>query len=280
MEARIDITKSAQENAQDYFSMSKKARRKKSGAEAAIAELKQKLKEYEDKEKQQPSSKAIRKISSKEWYEKFHWFIASNGMLVIGGRDAQQNEQLNSRYFDAGDLFFHADIFGASVVIMKNGESASREAKEEAAQFAACHSRAWEQGLSSADVYAAKRSQVSKSKEHGSLSAGSFLISGEREWFKGSKLELCAFVSENKINASESLVSFVPSLSISVDAKGINIAPSLTVSRLNILTYIKISPGEIKKSDAAKLIARKFKFDDIDYLMQQLPAGSFSLKEI
>jgi len=277
MEARIDITKSAQENAQEYFSMSKKARHKKAGAEAAIAELKAKLKTYEERERA-ASSKSIRKLERKEWYEKFHWFVASNGMLVIGGRDAQQNEILNSRYFEDNDLFFHADIFGASVVIMKNGVSAAREVREEAAQFAASHSRAWEQGLSAVDVYAAKRSQVSKSKEHGSLSTGSFLISGEREWFKGSKLELCAFASENTINANESIVSFVPSLKISVNAKRLNIAPSLTVSKLNILNYVKIAPGNTKKSDAAKIIAKRLGFEDIDYIMQQLPAGSFSVK--
>ena len=32
------------------------------------------------------------------WFEKFNWFITSENLLVISGRDAQQNEILVKRY--------------------------------------------------------------------------------------------------------------------------------------------------------------------------------------
>jgi len=39
---------------------------------------------------------------------------------VIGGRDQQQNELIVKRYLKAGDLYVHADLTGASSVVIKN----------------------------------------------------------------------------------------------------------------------------------------------------------------
>lgn len=54
------------------------------------------------------------------WFEKFIWFITSENYLVIGGRNAQQNEALVKRYMDKTDLFMHSELHGAAVVILKN----------------------------------------------------------------------------------------------------------------------------------------------------------------
>ena len=54
------------------------------------------------------------------WFEKFNWFVSSENYLVIAGRDGQQNETLVRRYLRAGDVYVHADIHGASSVIIKN----------------------------------------------------------------------------------------------------------------------------------------------------------------
>lgn len=32
------------------------------------------------------------------WFERFHWFVSSENLLVLSGRDAQQNELLVKRY--------------------------------------------------------------------------------------------------------------------------------------------------------------------------------------
>lgn len=39
---------------------------------------------------------------------------------VIGGRDQQQNELIVKRYLKAGDLYVHADLAGASSIVIKN----------------------------------------------------------------------------------------------------------------------------------------------------------------
>ncbi len=37
---------------------------------------------------------ARRKIKPKKWFEKFRWFVSSDGFLVVAGKDAITNEVL------------------------------------------------------------------------------------------------------------------------------------------------------------------------------------------
>ncbi len=41
-------------------------------------------------------------------------------LLLLGGRDAQQNELIVKRYMKQGDVYVHADLHGASSVVIKN----------------------------------------------------------------------------------------------------------------------------------------------------------------
>ncbi|MCL5100477.1 MAG: NFACT RNA binding domain-containing protein [Candidatus Marsarchaeota archaeon] len=255
MKIVIDFTKSAQDNANDYFSKSKKLKHKSEGAAAMVVELKKQLENIESKPLQ---SKKLKRMEKREWYERFNWFFTSDGLLVIGGRSAVQNDEINSKYFEDTDLFFHADIFGASVMILKNGVSSSKETREEVAQFAGSFSSAWENLQSSVDVYSLTREQVTKSRNSGSLSTGSFLLKGEREWYKGVPLKLCAFVENEKIR----------------------ITPELTCQKLGVKHYVSIMVGKSKKSDASKFISNKLGYENIDYIMQHLPSGTFSVKEV
>ncbi len=257
MKIEIDFTKSAQDNADSYFKLSKKLKKKAEGAAIAIKDLEAKKSKLESRPKPE---KQIKKIEERKWYEKFNWFNTSTNMLAIGGRSAVQNELVNSKYFESNDLFFHADIFGASVIVLKDGLKAPRETKEEVAQFAGCFSKAWESNMSSVNVYSLKRDQVSKSKEKGSLGTGSFLLEGEREWFKGMGLELAAYKETENDKPS--------------------IVPMSTCIAIGVKKYFILKPGNVKKSDIAKTLSRRLNFSDIDYIMQHLPAGSFSIKEV
>ncbi len=266
MEIKLDFTKSAQENAQIYFEKSKKAKRKAEGAERAIKDLEAKLAQITLKKEK---TRQLKRVEKKEWYEKFHWFFTSNGMLVIGGNSAEQNELLNNKYFLDNDLFFHADIFGAGLIVLKEGVTASHEAREEAAQFAACFSKAWPDGLTAVNVYCLKRDQVSKSSQKGYLGKGSFLLSGEREWFKGTSLELCIFAKDKEGTAEGDVTGPV------ANTIKVQVAPLLACKRLGIPRYVLLKPGKTKKSDAAKYVAKELGCA-VDDVMQLLPAGDFS----
>jgi predicted ribosome quality control (RQC) complex YloA/Tae2 family protein len=57
------------------------------------------------------------------WFEKFRWFISSDGVVVVAGTDAQQNEQLVKRYMRPQDVYVHADVHGAASCIVRNPSS-------------------------------------------------------------------------------------------------------------------------------------------------------------
>ncbi len=259
MEIEIDFTKNAQQNANDYYNKAKKLESKKEGAKAAVEDLEKRLEEENRKmdEAEKAASAPIKK-GERRWYEKFHWFYTSSGKLAVGGRDAQQNELVNSKYFEDNDLFFHADIFGASVTILKGGRDSDEEERKEVAQFAGCYSSAWKNMQKSVDVYALTREHVGKSTDKGSLGTGSFLLSGEREWFRNVELSLVMFVSE-----------------------GLNVVPGSAFEKIKaqkgITLFATVEQGNKQKSDAAKEIAKRLGYQDIDYIMQQMPAGTFTI---
>ncbi|MEM0043850.1 MAG: ribosome rescue protein RqcH [Sulfolobales archaeon] len=134
---------------------------------------------------------SIRSLKKIEWYERYHWYITSEGLIAIGGRDADQNESIVRKYLEEQDLFFHADIQGGSVFILKNPDKGSEKSITEVALLAGCYSRAWTLGYGSIDVYYVRGSQVSKSPPSGEyLAKGSFMIYGERKWIRGVELKL------------------------------------------------------------------------------------------
>ena len=95
MEVEIELNKSVEENAGIYFDKAKKAKKKLKGAEEALEKSKKKLlklEQEEDKFRAEEEKKEIKKARKREWYEKFHWFISSEGFLCIGGKDATSNE--------------------------------------------------------------------------------------------------------------------------------------------------------------------------------------------
>jgi predicted ribosome quality control (RQC) complex YloA/Tae2 family protein len=256
MEIEIDYTKSAYENAGHYYDRAKKLGQKQKGAEKSIINLKAQLEEAKEKSERKREVK-VSVILKKEWYERFHWLKTSNGMMAVGGRDAHQNEMLNSKYFTEADLFFHADIFGASVFVLRDGASARKETRDEVAHFAACYSSAWKQGLRVIDVYSMRREQVTKSSQKGSLGTGSFLLKGEREWYRNCPLELILYLDK-----SGALI----------------IVPRLTFEKLNPEgAYAVILQGRDKKSDAAKKISKILGYKDLDRIVRELPAGDFSI---
>lgn len=126
-----------------------------------------------------------------EWYERYHWIITSEGLLAIGGMNAEQNEKIVRRYLRDNDVFIHADIQGGSAVVLIVDREHTDRSVEEAARIAACYSRAWRAGYGSVGVFYARGSQVSKSPPAGEyLGKGAFMIYGERGWIRGVPLIL------------------------------------------------------------------------------------------
>lgn len=185
----IQMTRSIQANAAVYYEMMKKAERKLEGAEKALAETQRKIEKLEkewigrreETRKEEPAKKL-----GKSWYEKFRWFVSSDGFLVLGGRDAITNEILIKKHLEPHDIVFHADVVGAPFVVIKTeGKPPTDQVIREAAQFAASYSRAWREMFGAVDVYWVHPSQVSKTAPSGQyLEKGAFVIQGARTYVR------------------------------------------------------------------------------------------------
>ncbi len=177
--------------------------------------LKQKIDELSNRVLEEKQRVKIKLSLKKEWYEKYHWTITPASFLVIGGRDASQNIQLIKKFLEPNDIVLHADIHGASTVIIKtNGRNVDEETLMEAAIIAACYSKAWKSGLLSIDVFWVYGSQISLSPPTGEyLPKGSYMIYGKKNYIKNIplKLALGIAIDENKnmkiVIGSENLVS-------------------------------------------------------------------------
>ncbi|KAJ5151244.1 uncharacterized protein N7482_010496 [Penicillium canariense] len=195
----IDLGQTPWANASQYYDQKKQASEKqqrtaqsstkalKSHEKKVTADLKKSLKQ----EKQ-----VLRQARVPFWFEKFIFFISSEGYLVLGARDALQSEILYRRYLNKGDIFIHADLEGALPIVVKN-RSGSADAPispstlSQAGNLCVSTSTAWDSKavMSAWWVHA---NQVSKTAQVGGgiLPAGRFEVKGEKNFLAPSQLVL------------------------------------------------------------------------------------------
>ncbi|MCL9813098.1 ribosome rescue protein RqcH [Natranaeroarchaeum aerophilus] len=270
VDVRLDASEGVEHNADRLYREAKRIEDKKEGALAAIEDtrealedVKQRRDEWERRQEQDDmdedggdeetdrdwlSMPSIPVRSSEQWYERFRWFRTTDGYLVIGGRNADQNEELVKKYLDKGDRFFHAQAHGGPVTILKatDPSEAARDvdipdsSEQEAAQFAVSYSSVWKDGRYSGDVYAVDHDQVSKTPESGEfLEKGGFAIRGDREYFRD--VEIGAAVG----------ITCEPSTRV--------IGGPPAAVRAHAETVIEVEPGRYAQGDVAKRIYRQFR---------------------
>ncbi|MDP3742519.1 MAG: NFACT RNA binding domain-containing protein [Candidatus Micrarchaeota archaeon] len=198
MKLNLDVRKTLLENTVQYREEAKKWRSKAQGAEKALLDTKKAL-EHQSNAIQQKIAAGTK--TRREWFESFHHFRTSKGTLVVGGRNAKQNDTLFSKHCSKEEWFLHAEIRGAPAVVVKN-PNASEEELQQAAQFAASYSSAWKREFGSIDVYAVRTEQVSKHFQGGYIDQGAFAIAGERKWFKNTLLGLYVCLDPDTLKIS------------------------------------------------------------------------------
>ncbi|KAM0439777.1 hypothetical protein ACHAPT_000872 [Fusarium lateritium] len=198
LSVEINLGLSPWSNAREYFDQRKtaavKEEKTQQQASRALKNAEQKI--THDLKKGLKQEKALlQPIRKQLWFEKFIWFISSDGYLVIGGKDAQQNEMVYKRYLRKGDVYCHADLHGASSVIIKNNPKTPDApippaTLSQAGSLAVCSSDAWDSkaGMSAWWVNA---DQVSKSAPTGEfLPTGSFMVRGKKNFLPPAQLLL------------------------------------------------------------------------------------------
>jgi hypothetical protein len=185
MDVDIDLGISAYSNATRFYDQKRGAAKKEQKTiEASGKALKSAEKKTQQTLKDVRIQSTISKARKVFWFEKFYWFISSENFLVIGGRDQQQNELIVKRYLRATDVYVHAEIQGASSVVIKNpgGGDVPPKTLLEAGTMAISYSVAWDAKVVTS-AYWVKADQVSKTAPTGEyLTTGSFMIRGKKNF--------------------------------------------------------------------------------------------------
>ena len=246
----LSLRKSLYENAAEFYDRGKQAKQKSVGVLTALEDSRKKLVEIEKKLGEVEALKVAapaeamedldtRKVTSKEWFEKFRWFNSSEGFLVVAGKDAVSNEVLIKKYTDSYDAVFHADIVGSPFVVVKTeGKEPGEQTLKEAGDFAAAFSRAWRENMGAADVYWVKPEQLSKSGPSGEFVAhGAFAVTGKRNWMRGTPLKMAIGVVYDEEQAKF-------------------IGGPVDAIKSKTKAYVVLSPGDLTGKDLLKIVLR------------------------
>jgi len=267
---QVDTNKGIPESCEKYYNKGKKAKKKINGVKIAIENTKGEIQKLEDKrevaiqELETPDKKVKKQL---KWYEKLRWFVSSDGYLVIGGRDANSNEQVVKKYSKSNDLYLHCDIHGApSTIIQNNGDGEIPESTMyEAACFASSYSSAWKEGFSSYDSYWVNLDQVSKTPESGEfLKKGSFVIRGRKNFIRNVPVLIAIGVVDYD-GAKRVMAGPVPALDNMCD------------------DYVILKPGFTKKERISKKVLSIIDKDNIlgvDDIVRNLPSGKCDVLDI
>ncbi|TLD06932.1 hypothetical protein PgNI_10706 [Pyricularia grisea] len=188
LEVDIKLNLSPWSNAGEYYDQKRSAAEKREKtiqqSSLALKSATQKITRELQKGLKQEKP-VIQPIRHQMWFEKYLWFISSDGYLVLGGRDAQQNEMIYRRHLSRGDVYVHADLNGAPNVVIKNNPRTPEapippSTLSQAGQLTVCASNAWD-GKAAMGAYWVNADQVSKAAPTGEfLPAGSFMIKGKK----------------------------------------------------------------------------------------------------
>lgn len=252
MDITLAIEKSVEENASHYYDKAKKLKQKIEGLKQALSKTTQTLTAVESHAPKKTVTQYNPSQLKKQWYEKFRWFFTSSGKLAIGGRDATTNDILIKKHLEPKDSVFHTDLAGSPFFVLKSVDRTPQD-EIEMAQATAMFSRAWKTGINEAKVYVVAADQVSQKAPSGEyLTKGGFMIYGKKTYFTA--------VLEGGITVEEGRVLC---------------GPWEAMKRYD--TAVKFTPGDIKPSDVAKLLKKKFSFDDLDAFVRVLPSGGIRL---
>lgn len=259
---RLDSKKSIPDNAEVYYEKAKKAKRKIKGALIAIENTKHQLADMETKKEKamlniMVPQKRIKK--NLKWYEKLRWFVSTEGILVVCGRDATTNEGVVKKYLEQNDVYLHADIHGAPSVVAKvQSDKLNDNLLKELGEFSAAFSSAWSKNFTSQDVYWVEPEQVSKTPVSGEfVPKGAFIIRGHRNYIRGCKLEI-----------SIGLVDY--------DGEKRIMAGPTDAMKTHTSKFVTIKPGYTKKEKIAKEILSRINEDNklsLDDVVRVLPSG-------
>ncbi|ODQ82720.1 hypothetical protein BABINDRAFT_164467 [Babjeviella inositovora NRRL Y-12698] len=172
----VDLGLSAFANARTYFDAKRTAEVKKSKVEKsatlALRSAERKI-QMDLRKNLKQETDVLKAIRTKYWFEKFYWFVSSEGYLVVAGRDAMQTDTLLSpeNFNPETDVFVTCDLDNSLKVVVKNpytNYTLAPSTLMQAGMLAISTSKAWENKICTS-AWWAKGTDVSKYDFDGTL---------------------------------------------------------------------------------------------------------------
>ncbi|VVB77674.1 Uncharacterised protein [uncultured archaeon] len=185
-------------------------------------------------------------------YEEFRWFFTSNNVLVVGGKNDEQNEVVLKEFLKPNYIIMHTTAPGSPFMIIQS-DNPTKKDLEEAAIFCACFSQQWKLGKKIIEIDVFKGEQVYKIK---GMKTGTFGVKGDKKSVKV-KPELVLVIQNGKLRA----------------------VPKTTIEQ----KLADIKQGLLSKEQAAekisKIIRDKYQFPiSKDEIMGAIPSDKLAVK--
>ena len=181
---------------------------------------------------------------------KYRWFYTSSGKLVVGGKNAGQNDELMKKIINSNQNYFvmHTSHPGSPFsVLMEDIEKISKKDLRECAIFTGCFSRAWKEKKKKTEVHLFNSKNIFKKK---GMKVGTWGVSEK--------------ISEMKIDLKLALIK---------QKKVYRAVPEISAKKSEIL--LKVCPGKIDKVKSLDKFKKELKDEDLDRdeILSALPAG-------
>ncbi|CAM9258170.1 unnamed protein product, partial [Ectocarpus fasciculatus] len=135
IDATIDLTSSAFNNASALYQERATVKRKEEKAAAAsdyvIKKVRDQVMKGLEAQKLKRTLATTRRVHG---FEKFNWFWTSDGYLVLSGRDNNQSDILVKKHMRPGDVYIHADLHGSVPCIVRNKHNAKSKPSDDSAK--------------------------------------------------------------------------------------------------------------------------------------------------
>jgi predicted ribosome quality control (RQC) complex YloA/Tae2 family protein len=255
---RLDDNNNLPKIASLLFGRAKEMERGSASIEEAKARLLAQIHKLRNQSAKIHNKVIVRHQVNKEWYERYRWFITSDGLLAIGGRDSSSNSVVIRKHLTEYDIVFHAEIYGSPFFVIKNSAATTSSppitaavigddnndismSLQQVAQATVSFSRAWKDGLFSGDAYWVKADQIRKGAPTGQfLPKGSFVIEGKRNYIKGVEIKLAIGVMQMSNN------------------KFTLVCGPIDAVKKSSLVYSVLLPGTMDPTNIAKKIKNEF----------------------
>ena len=174
--------------------------------------------------------------NSNKDYRRYRWFVTSEGNVVVGGKNEDQNELVIKNFLKPNYRVVHTTSPGSGFMIIQS-ENPSEQEVEEMAIYCACFSKKWKTLKSASEkikVDVFNGNQIYKMK---TMDTGTFGVNGEKKTVSV-KSELAIIFQNGRLRA-------IPKIK-NKKKKGIEI-------------LVEIKPGKLNKEKAVKKIFKKIR---------------------